>query len=123
MRVIPLTVQSPKRRVPRRAPRYAVHWAVTEINGKPAKDAWLVDVSSLGARLETSSALGPNLPVKMTIAVPDGESKLEINGRVVWMRPVFTARGRFHQGVQFYGPNWDIDRLAKRETPQENPPK
>jgi len=115
MRVIPLNVQPPKRRVPRRAQRYPVRWAVTAINGKPAQDAWLLDVSCMGGRLETTAALGPNLPVKMTIAVPGGETQLEVNGRVVWMRPVFTARGRFHQGIQFYGTNWDIDRLAKKE--------
>jgi Tfp pilus assembly protein PilZ len=96
-----------------------VRWAVTAINGKPAKDAWLVDVSCLGARLETSAAIGPNLPVRLTVAIPDADNEFEVNGRVVWMRPIFTARGRFHQGVQFYGTNWDIDRLAKKEVSQE----
>ena len=120
MRVISLTVQTPKRRVPRRAQRYPVHWAVTAINGKPARDAWMVDVSCMGARLETSAALGPNNPVKITILLPDGETEVEANGRVVWMRPIFMARGRFHQGIQFYGINWDLDRLAKKEIPRES---
>jgi hypothetical protein len=117
MRVIPLTVQTPKRRVPRRAQRYTVHWTVTEINGKAARDAWVVDISCLGARLETTSALGPNLPVKFIITLPDGETQLTVNGRVVWMRPIFTSRGRFQQGIQFYGINWDLERLAKKESP------
>ena len=116
MRVIPLTVQNPRRRVPRRAQRYPVRWAVSEINGKPARDAWMVDVSCMGARLDTTAALGPNLPVKFTIVLPDGATEIVVNGRVVWMRPVFTARGRFHQGVQFYGINWELDRLAKSES-------
>ena len=113
MRVIPLTVQPPRRRVPRRAQRYPVRWAVSEINCKPAKDAWMVDVSCMGARLDTSAALGPNTPVKFTVVLPDGETELVVNGRVIWMRPVFSSRGRFHQGIQFYGINWDLDRLAK----------
>jgi hypothetical protein len=117
MRVIPLTVQPPRRRVPRRAQRYQVHWAVTEINGKPVRDTWVVDVSCMGARLETTAALGPNLPVKFTITLSDGETQLTVNGRVIWMRPIFTSRGRFHQGIQFYGINWDIEQLAKKETP------
>ena len=116
MRVIPLTVQPPRRRVPRRAQRYPVQWAVTEINGKPATDTWMVDVSCMGGRLDTTSALGPNTPVKFTVVLQDGKTKLEVNGRVIWMRPVFTCRGRFHQGVQFYGINWDLDRLAKMES-------
>jgi hypothetical protein len=53
---------------------------VTEINGKPTQDAWLVNVSCMGARLDTTSALSPNLQ------------------------------------VQFYGVNWDLDRLAKKES-------
>jgi hypothetical protein len=116
MRVIPLTVQTPRRRVPRRAQRYPVRWPVTAINGKPATDTWVVDVSCMGARLETTASLGPNTPVKITILLPDGETEVEANGRVIWMRPIFTARGRFHQGVQFYGINWDLDRVAKRES-------
>ena len=116
MRVIPLTVQNPRRRVPRRAQRYPVRWAVSEINGKPARDAWMVDVSCMGARLDTTAALGPNMPVRFTVVLPDGATEIVVNGRVVWMRPVFTARGRFHQGVQFYGINWELDHLARNES-------
>jgi hypothetical protein len=117
MRVIPLTVQNPRRRVPRRAQCYQVSWAVTEINGKPVRDSWMVDVSCMGARLDTAAALSPNMPVQFTVVLPDGETELEVNGRVVWMRPVFATRGRFHQRIQFSGINWDLDRLAKRECP------
>ncbi len=118
MRVIPLTVQTPRRRVPRRAQRYPVRWAVSEINCKPVKDAWMVDVSCMGARLDTGAALGPNTPIKFTVVLPDGETELVVNGRVIWMRPVFSSRGRFHQGIQFYGINWDLDRVAKQESPK-----
>ena len=118
MRVIPLTIQTPRRRVPRRAQRYQVSWSVTEINGKPVRDSWMVDVSCMGARLDTPAALSPNMPVRFTVVLPDGETELPVNGRVAWMRPVFTARGRFHQGIQFYGINWDLDRLAKKESPR-----
>jgi hypothetical protein len=116
MRVIPLTVQNPRWRVPRRAQRYKVSWAVTEINGKPVRDSFMVDVSCMGARLDTAAALSPNMPVQFTVVLPDGETKLEVNGRVIWMRPIFASRGRFHRGIQFYGINWDLDRLAKKES-------
>jgi hypothetical protein len=116
MRVIPVTLQTPRRRVPRRAQRYQVSWNVTAINGKPVLDSWMVDVSCMGARLDTAAALSPNMPVQFTVVLPDGETELEVNGRVVWMRPVFATRGRFHQGIQFFGINWDLDRLAKAES-------
>jgi PilZ domain len=117
MQVSSLTVPTPRRRVPRRAQHYQVAWAVTEINGKPARDSWMVDVSCMGARLDTSCALSPNMPVKFTVVLPDGETELVVNGRVIWMRPVFASRGRYHQRIQFQGINWDLDRLAKRESP------
>ena len=116
MRIIPITVQPPRRRVPRRAQRYPVRWAVTEINGKPARDAWVVDVSCMGARLETTFPLSPSLPVTITVSLPDEVSETKLTGRVVWMRPNLPSMGRFHQGVQFYGINWDLDRLGKKES-------
>ena len=116
MRVLSLTVPTPRRRVPRRAQRYSVRWAVTEINGMPTRDTWMVDVSCMGARLDTTSALNPNMPVKFTLILPDGDRELMVNGRVIWMRPVFYSHGRFHQGIQFYGINWDLDSLAKQES-------
>jgi hypothetical protein len=91
-----------------------VRWAVSEINGKPVRDAWMVDVSCMGARLDTAAALSPNMPVKFTLVLPDDDTELVVNGRVIWMRPIFSSRGRFHQGIQFYGINWDLDRMAKK---------
>lgn len=114
MRIISLSVQPVRRRVPRRAQRYPVRWAVTEINGKPAQDAWVVDVSSMGARLETTVALNPNTSVKFNVSLPDGTGVM-LAGRVVWMRPIFSMKGRFYQGVQFYGVNWTLDLWGRKE--------
>ena len=110
---MPLNANTFKRRVPRQVQRYPVRWAVLEINDKPASDSWLVDISCLGARLETTFALGPKVPVRFTVLLPDGETKLELAGQVVWMRPIFMREGCFHQGLKFYSTNWNLDRLAK----------
>ncbi|MFW6127383.1 MAG: PilZ domain-containing protein [Thermodesulfobacteriota bacterium] len=115
MHTAPLTTKGARRRVPRQAPRYPVRWAVTEINGKPAQDAWVVDVSCVKARLETTFALGPNTPVNFQVTLPDGTRDLRLKGRVIWMRPIFSQPGRYHQGVQFHRLNCDLDRLGKRE--------
>ena len=115
MRITPVTVQPSRRRVPRRAPRYPVRWAVTEINGKPARDAWVVDVSCMKVRLETTVALPPDTPVTFTVSLPDETPDLRLKGQVAWMRPIFSCPGRYHQGVQFPRVNCDLDRLGKKE--------
>jgi hypothetical protein len=113
MAAMPLMV---KPRVPRRAQRYPVRWPITSLNGQPVQDTWVVDVSTLGARLETTRGMGIRCPVKFTVRLPDGQPR-EIAGQVVWMRPIFTTPGRFHQGIQFYGPQWDLEGMAKMEQP------
>lgn len=110
-----LTVRGARRRVPRQAPRYPVRWAVTEINGQPARDAWVLDVSCIKARLETSFALSPNDPVTIQVSLPDGTPDLRLKGRVTWMRPTFANPGRYHHMVQFNRLNCDLDRLGKRD--------
>jgi hypothetical protein len=109
-------VHGARRRVPRRAPRYPVRWAVTEIDGRPARDAWVVDVSCLKARLETNFALSPDTPVAFTVSLPDGTPDLRLKGRVTWMRPTFANTGRYHHMVEFHRLNCDLDRLGKKES-------
>lgn len=116
MHIAGQTIQPARRLVPRRAPRYPVRWAVTEINGRPARDAWVVDVSCMKARLETNFALSPNTPVTFTVNLPDEAPDLRLKGRVNWMRPIFSSPGRYHQGVQFHRLNCDLDRLGKKES-------
>jgi|UniRef100_A0A7C5ANJ5 hypothetical protein len=119
MRLVSLKPQAPPKRIPRRAQRYPVRWPVKTINGLAVKDSWVVDISTLGARLETTKGLSPNCPVEFTVLLPAGDKELVLSGRVVWMRPIFTPPGRYHQGLQFYTPNWDLERLAQES--QANP--
>lgn len=102
-----------KKRIVRRVKRFAVRLPVRELNGKPAKGIYVVDLSSLGARLETDAPLAPRLPVEFTVILPDHEVETRLSGQVVWMRPLLHFPGRFHLGLQFFGPQWDIDRLAR----------
>jgi Tfp pilus assembly protein PilZ len=60
----------------------------------------------------------PNLHIIVTVILPEGDTELVLKGRVVWMRPVFTSCGRFHQGIQFQVINWELEGLAKKESPK-----
>ncbi len=102
-----------KRRNERRVKRYPVRLPVRELNGKPVNGTYVVDLSSLGARLETGTPLAPRNLVEFTVILPDHEIETRLCGQVIWMRPLLHFPGRFNLGLYFFGPNWDIDRLAR----------
>jgi hypothetical protein len=102
-----------KKRIERRVKRYPVRLPVRELNGQPAHDTYVVDLSSLGARLETASPLAPRNLVEFTVILPEDNTETRLSGQVVWMRPLLHLPGRFQMGLQFFGPQWDIDRLAR----------
>lgn len=103
----------PRKRIPRRVQRFPVRLQVQELNGRPVSDTWVVDVSSLGARLETVMPLSPRNPVTVAVVLPGQAAPVRLSGQVVWLRPLVQMPGRFQLGVRFFGPNWEIDRLAR----------
>ncbi len=102
-----------KKRFERRVLRFPVHLEVRELNGQPATATYVLDISSLGARLETSKPSGPRSHVEFLVLLPGMDKEVRLSGQVMWMRPLAEAPGRFQMGLQFYGPQWDIDRLAR----------
>ena len=102
-----------RKRIERRVKRYPVRLRVRELNGRPTRDTYVVDLSSLGARLETDTPLAPRNLLEFTVFLPDHDVETRLSGQVMWMRPLTQQPGRFQMGLQFFGPNWDIDRLAR----------
>ncbi len=102
-----------KKRIERKVKRYPVRFPVLELNGQPGRDTLVVDLSSLGARLDTDAPLAPRNPVEFTVILPEQSVETRLSGVVRWMRPLTKQPGRFQMGIQFFGPNWDIDRLAR----------
>jgi len=47
-----------KKRAERRVQRFPVRLPLFELNGRPAPDSYLVDISSLGAQLESPESVG-----------------------------------------------------------------
>ncbi len=103
----------PKKIIQRRVKRYPVRLPVLELNGQPVADTLVVDVSSLGARLESTTPLAPRNPVEFVVPLPGYADPVKLSGTVVWMRPLVHAPGRFHLGVQFFAPCWQIEKLAQ----------
>jgi hypothetical protein len=99
--------------VERKAQRYPTRLVVTKINGQPASDAVLMDISSLGAKLESSSSLAPGYHVDIAVLFPGAPTETNLTGMVKWMRPLWTATGRFLMGLEFYVPSWHLDQLGR----------
>ncbi|MBI4643291.1 MAG: PilZ domain-containing protein [Deltaproteobacteria bacterium] len=102
-----------KQRVTRRAQRYSVRLEVKEINGQPVADTFLVDLSALGAKLESSLPLSPRNQVEFSFLLPVTDTITKVAGVVVWLKPVMSAPGRYQMGLQFFNPYWDIDQLGR----------
>ncbi|MBI4643543.1 MAG: PilZ domain-containing protein [Deltaproteobacteria bacterium] len=102
-----------KRRVPRQAQRYPAKLAVTNLNGRPVTDTFLMDISALGAKLESSTPLARRYPVEINILFPGAQTETKLAGMVVWMRPSVASPGRYLMGVKFHQRFWDLDQLGR----------
>jgi Flp pilus assembly CpaE family ATPase len=91
-----------KQRVTRRAKRYPVHLEVKELNGQPVADTLLIDISTMGARLETTTPLALKSRVEFSFYLPDADSETRLAGVVVWVQPAAGKPGSHHIGVEFH---------------------
>lgn len=101
------------KRVERQASRYPTKLAVTKINGKPVTDTFLLDISALGAKLESPTPLALRFPVEVVVSLPGAQTETNLSGVVTWMRPLAASPARYLMGIQFYQRFWEIDQLAR----------
>jgi hypothetical protein len=84
----------------RRAPRYRVSSMHAIIDGNPAL---VIDLSTIGAQVVSSTALRPNQRIRMTLA---GEHGVRFNAAVAWATFELPAEGpRYRAGIQFQDAN------------------
>jgi Mrp family chromosome partitioning ATPase len=91
-----------KPKVSRRAQRYQVHLEVKELNSNRVADTYLVDISTVGARLESATLLKPKDHVAFSFHQPNEDSETRLSGVVVWGKPVVGQTGRYQMGVEFH---------------------
>lgn len=91
-----------EKKVTRRAKRYPVHLEVKELNGQPVADTYLIDISTLGGRLESPTPLALRDQVEFSFYLPDADSETRLAGVVVWVQPAAGKPGHYHLGVEFH---------------------
>ncbi len=103
-----------QRRVDRKVQRFPVRLSLHEVNGRPAPDSYLVDISSLGSQLETPLFVALNTPVEFVVRFPWGEKETKLSGMVKWIKPLIGKPGRFRLGMRFHNAFWELDMLARQ---------
>ena len=103
-----------KRRTDRKVQRFPVRLSLHEVNGRPAPDSYLVDISSLGAQLETPQFMALNAPVEFVVRFPWADKDTHLSGQVRWIKPLIGKPGRFRLGLRFFNPPWELDMLARQ---------
>jgi Flp pilus assembly CpaE family ATPase len=90
-----------KQRVTRRAQRHPVHLEVKELNGQQVAGTFIVDISTLGARLESSTPLNLKDQVEFSFHQPNEDTLTRVTGVIVWVQPAAGKTDRYQMGVQF----------------------
>lgn len=103
-----------KKRVARKVQRFPVRLSLHEINGQPIPDSYLVDISSLGAQLESPLFVALNGPVEFLVRFPRGDKETRLTGTVKWIKPLIGKPGRFRFGLRFHNAFWELDMLARQ---------
>jgi|GEM_PF-4368120 len=98
----------------RQSRRYQRRIPVQAINGKAVDDSFLLDISSLGFKVESTVPLTLNDPVQVTFTMPDTGKTVTYTGQVMWTRTTAPLGSRYLLGVKMYIPQWEIDLLARR---------
>jgi hypothetical protein len=102
------------RRVDRKVQRYPARLSLQEVNGRPVPDSSLVDISSLGAQLETTLSAALNTPVEFVVRFPWSDKETRLLGLLKWIKPMIGKPGSFRLGMRFHNAFWELDTLARQ---------
>ena len=102
------------RRVTRKVQRFPIRLSLHEVNGQPVPDSYLVDISSLGAQLETPLFVALNTPMEFVVRFPWSDKETRLPGLLKWIKPLIGRPGRFRLGLRFHNPFWELDMLARQ---------
>ena len=73
-----------------------------------------MDLSSLGAQLESPLFMALRTPVEFVFRFPWEEKETRLSGLVVWIKPLIGKPGRFRLGMRFFNAFWELDMLARQ---------
>jgi hypothetical protein len=85
----------------RRETRNTEFLEIREINRQPGDGSYILDHTSLGAKLESSLTFTPGDGVEFSYQQPGDGQVIQRWGQVIWVLPAPEKPGRFLLGVEF----------------------
>ena len=94
----------------RRIHRSSVRFQVTAINGNPWPNAYILNISPLGAKIELPPLAIPAKSLELMFLVPGESLKTRVIGEVVWLvnSELFVLN---FMGLSFLKPYWEFFRF------------
>jgi hypothetical protein len=91
----------------RRVSRSSVHFQVTAINGNQRPNAYILDISPLGAKIELPPLAIPTMSLELKFLVPGESLETRVIGEVVWL-VASELFGLNFMGISFLNPYWEF---------------
>jgi hypothetical protein len=88
----------------RRTERRSLSLEIEEISGYPEGKSFIIDYSSLGAKLETNFPMKDKEMVRISFRSKNGEDLLILPGQVSWIKQISTEPQRYQVGIRFNNP-------------------
>ncbi len=102
----------------RREGRILCVLGVGEINGQSCPDTYLLDISSIGAQLETGYSLAIGEAVEFDLPqmaeAPEEKGAYRFAGRVVWVKEAVPDPKRFRIGLSFFTPFSETTKILAK---------
>jgi len=98
----------------RRIRRYPLPLKINKINGQGEPDAYLIDLSPLGASIKNSLPFKPMDLIEFSFVPPGEEQEVRLVGEVVWLDFSRDPQSSYTMGVSLLKPCWEFSRSGPR---------
>jgi hypothetical protein len=102
----------------RREARVLCVLGIREINGQHCPDTYLVDISAIGAQLETGRSLAIGEAVEFDLPqmgeVPEENGVHRFAGQVVWVKEATPDPQRYRIGLSFFHPFSETTKILAK---------
>jgi hypothetical protein len=106
----------------RQTERYQYLVQLSNINGSCENIPKIIDISTLGAQIESSFPMTINQKIEFSFSLPDQEVLFSFSGNVKWVKEISRSPGLYYIGIQFINPYRGLSRIFFKSPPTIDSP-